>query len=125
MSMTQALQSYKKTENDYVKGIESPHGRIQLVFDTILLNLDNLVEIHPKTDFTSFGKCVNGLKILGNSLDIKNGGELASQLVEIYDYCLRELRKYLTDKKIENISEIHAIISNLSDAWQEINPQGN
>jgi flagellar protein FliS len=117
-----AINSYKLAENDYVRGIETPHGRIQLVFDTILDSLDDLQQVHPKTNFGAFGKCINGLKILGSSLDIENGGDLAAQLVELYDYCLRRIRSYLDSKDPSTLSEVHTIIEQLSESWQEIKP---
>ena len=36
MAINQALESYKQNENDYVEGINSPHGRINILFDTII-----------------------------------------------------------------------------------------
>ena len=122
MSLDHGLEAYKQTENNYVKGIDSAHGRIKLVFDLILSSLENVEEKHPRTDFTSFGKCMNGLKILGSSLDMDNGGEIASQLVELYDYCIRGLREYLSEKNVEKIQEIHQIIEKHADGWDQIDP---
>ena len=79
-----SLESYKQNENDYVKGINSPHGRITILFDTIISNLEKLIDNHPKTDFISLGKCLNGITILASSLNIKEGGEVAQNLVELY-----------------------------------------
>ena len=40
MSLDNAAQTYKNTENIYAKGIETPHGRIKIVFDVIEKNLE-------------------------------------------------------------------------------------
>ena len=68
-----------------MKGIETSHGRIALVFNVILENIEKLYKTHPKTDFISFGKTLNGITILANSLDMEKGGELSEQLLELYD----------------------------------------
>ena len=38
MVKNQAFQSYKQTEQIYVNGIETPHGRIKLLYETIIDN---------------------------------------------------------------------------------------
>ena len=122
MAINQALESYKQSENDYVKGINSPHGRISILFDTIISNLENLMDNHPKTDFISLGKCLNGITILASSLNMKEGGEVAQNLVELYEYCRKTINNYIQDKKIDKLEEVHSIFSKLSEGWQGISP---
>ena len=122
MAVNHALESYKQNENDYVKGINSPHGRISILFDTIISNLENLIDNHPKTDFISLGKCLNGITILASSLNMKEGGEVAQNLVELYEYCRKTINNYIQDKKIEKLEEVHSIFSKLSEGWQGISP---
>ena len=122
MAINHALESYKQNENEYVKGINSPHGRISILFDTIISNLENLMDNHPKTDFISLGKCLNGITILAGSLNMKEGGEVAQNLVELYEYCRKTINDYIQDKKIEKLEEVHSIFSKLSEGWQGISP---
>ena len=122
MAINQALEAYKQNENDYVEGINSPHGRINILFDTIISNLENLMDNHPKTDFISLGKCINGISILANSLNMEQGGEMAQNLVELYEYCRKTINNYIQDKKIEKLEEVHSIFSKLSEGWQGISP---
>ena len=42
MSLDTAVLTYKNTENIYAKGIETPHGRIKIVFDVIETNIDKM-----------------------------------------------------------------------------------
>ena len=49
------IEEYKNRKL-YVKGIEIPHGRIALVFNVILQNIEKSKKYPPKTDFISFGK---------------------------------------------------------------------
>ena len=122
MAINHALESYKQNENEYVKGINSPHGRISILFDTIISNLENLMDNHPKTDFISLGKCLNGITILASSLNMKEGGEVAQNLVELYEYCRKTINNYIQDKQIEKLEEVHSIFSKLSEGWQGISP---
>ena len=123
MAMNYALESYRQNENDYVEGINSPHGRISILFETILTNLEKLIEKDPKTDFVSLGKCLNAITILSGSLNVKEGGELAQNLLELYDYCRRTINNYLESKDVTKLKEIHAIFSSLAEGWQGITPK--
>ena len=123
MSLDQIANSYKQSENMYVKGIETPHGRVQIIFDQLEINIENLIEKHPKTDFVAFGKVIQCLKILSDSLDHEKGKGLAEQMNELYDYCLRSVREYLVEKDIKKLNEISTIVSGLSDSWKSIDPK--
>ena len=120
MSANKAATSYKQADNEYVKGLETAHGRIKLLYETLLISLNKIEDKHPKTDFIAFGKCQNALKILSSSLDMEQGGDLARNLYDLYIYCSEKLREYLEDKNENKIVEVRGIISELSEAWVEI-----
>ena len=120
MAFNTAFDAYKKNDSEYIEGIESAHGRIKILFDTMIISLDKLKASHPKTDFVSLGKCVNILTVLSGSLNVKDGGELAENLLELYDYCKRVLNEYLEDKNTKKLEEVCLIFSNLSEGWNGI-----
>ena len=72
MALQHALESYRKNENDYIEGINSPHGRVTILFNTILGSVDCMMEKHPKTDFINMGKALN------ESMDRVISGEILS-----------------------------------------------
>ena len=120
MGINQVAKTYKQTDQEYIEGIETPHGRIKIVYETIIKNIDNLNSRHPKTDFVSFGKCLNALKILSSSLDLEKGKDLAKNLNDLYGYCSDQLRGYLEDKNEKKLIEVRTIIAGLLEAWEEI-----
>ena len=123
MSLDQAANLYKQTENFYVKGIDSAHGRIRILFDQLEINLEKIIVNHPKTDFVSYGKVLQCLTILAGSLDHDKGGDLAEQLVELYDYCARTVKNYLVEKDVKKLEEVLSIISEISAGWNSIEPK--
>ncbi len=123
MAINHAVDTYKQSEGSYVEGINSAHGRVKLLFDTLLNAIEKLIEKHPKTDFISFGKGVNSINILIDSLDMEAGGELAENLLGLYDYCNRELKKYLELKDIKKLEEVKDIIYSLAESWEAIEPK--
>ena len=120
MSAKQAANTYKQTDQEYIKGIKTPHGRIKILYETIITNIDKLSDKHPKTNFLSFGKCLNALNILSSSLDMNQGQDLAKNLNDLYIYCSEKLREYLEDKDEQKLVEVKDIISGLLEAWEEI-----
>ena len=120
MSIKQVANKYKQTDQEYIAGIETPHGRIKLLYETIITNINKLSHKHPKTDFVSYGKCLNALNILTSSLDMKKGKELAQNLGDLYAYCSEKLKEYLEKKDERKIVEVKNIISGLLEAWEEI-----
>ena len=120
MSLDNAVQTYKNAENIYAKGIETPHGRIQIVFDVIEKNLEKLSSAHPKTDFIAYGKVLQGIVILSGSLDMDKGGQMADELNEIYAYCEKTLKEYLESKNSEKLREVGSIIGGIADSWSKI-----
>ena len=120
MSAKQAANTYKQTDQEYIKGIETPHGRIKILYETIITNIDKLSDKHPKTNFLSFGKCLNAFNILSSSLDMNQGKDLAKNLNDLYIYCSEKLREYLEDKDEQKLVEVKNITSGLLEAWEEI-----
>ena len=120
MSLDNAVQTYKNAENIYAKGIETPHGRIKIVFDVIEKNLEKVSSVHPKTDFVAYGKVLQGIVILSNSLDMDKGGQMADELNEIYAYCEKTLKEYLESKNSEKLREIESIIGGIAESWSKI-----
>ena len=120
MSLDAAVLTYKNTDNIYAKGIETPHGRIKIVFDVIDTNLEKISKKHPKTDFIAFGKVLQGLMILSDSLDLEKGGQLADELNELYAYCEKSVKQYLEIKDATKLEEVRSIISGIADSWAKI-----
>ena len=51
------------------------------------------------------------------------GGELAENLLGLYDYCNREIKKYLELKDVEKLKEVKDIIYSLAESWESIDPK--
>ena len=123
MSLDQVANSYKQSENLYVKGIETPHGRVRLIFEQLEINLEKIIVKHPQTDFVAYGKVIQCFMILSDSLDFQKGESLAEQLNELYDYCVRTVKGYLTEKDVTKLEEVLSIVNQLSESWNSIEPK--
>ena len=64
MAINQALEAYKQNENDYLEGINSPHGRINILFNSIISNLENLMDNETKLKIGFFDYPILFLRFL-------------------------------------------------------------
>jgi flagellar protein FliS len=52
------------------------------------------------------------------SLDVKKGGEIASNLYSLYDYMLTKLLEANLKKNKEAVEEVQALLEELRDSWK-------
>lgn len=123
MSLDHIANTYKQSDSLYVEGIDTPHGRVKIIFDQLEINIEKLISKHPKTDFVAFGKVIQCFMVLSESLDHKKGAKLAEQLNELYDYCTRSVKIYLTEKDVTRLKEVLTIVNGLSESWEAIKPK--
>jgi flagellar protein FliS len=57
---------------------------------------------------------------LRSSLDTKNGGSLAENLQELYDYMCRQLLQATVDNNTATLDEVLALLHQVRGAWLEI-----
>ena len=122
MSLDQVANSYKQADNLYVKGMDTPHGRIKIIFEQLEVNIEKIISNHPKTEFVAFGKVMQCFMVLSGSLDFEKGESLAEQLNELYDYCARTVKDYLTEKDVTRLEEVLTIVTELANSWKSIEP---
>ena len=48
MAINTAYEAYRKSDSEYIEGIETPHGRVKILFEAVVDNVDNLIESHPE-----------------------------------------------------------------------------
>ena len=122
MSLDQVANSYKQADNLYVKGMDTPHGRVKIIFEQLEINIEKIISNHPKTEFVAFGKVMQCFMVLSGSLDFEKGESLAEQLNELYDYCARTVKDYLTEKDVTRLEEVLTIVTELANSWKSIEP---
>ncbi|MGL5631830.1 MAG: flagellar export chaperone FliS [Azovibrio sp.] len=61
----------------------------------------------------------NGLRA---SLDIQQGGELASRLSALYEYMVSRLLWANMKNDLQALQEVQTLLSEIHDAWKEIKP---
>jgi flagellar protein FliS len=109
---------------------EDPHRLVLMLLDGALERLvlaRGCVERHGKGDIAKKAQlltdCMHIVGELRGSLNLPDGGALAQNLSDLYDYMLRQLLRANADNDRERIREVGALLSEIRGAWVAIAPE--
>ncbi|WLT06799.1 flagellar export chaperone FliS [Gilliamella apis] len=118
-------QAYKQVNLETSVSQASPHQLIVLLFDGAL-NAIRLAELYiQKGNIAGKGKAIskainiidNGLK---SCLDLKQGGEIAENLDQLYQYISQQLVFANLHNDAQILQTCFDLLNNIAQAWREI-----
>ena len=104
-----------------------PHKIIKEVLTELKKNMETLaysIDNEPTVSSIksrSFSKCLTAIYILQSSLDFENGGDIADNLYNIYEFCKGGVMKGFTKRDSKLIYESIPPIDEILDGWKQIN----
>ncbi len=122
-----ASQAYAQVSVESAVMSATPHQLIVMLFDGTKSALVRARILLEQNDVVGKGNALskaidiisNGLKL---GLDMENGGELAENLADLYDYMVRRLLHANINNDLQAIMEVEALLDNIADAWKQIGP---
>ncbi len=122
-----ASQAYAQVSVESAVMSATPHQLIVMLFDGTKSALVRARILLEQNDVVGKGNALskaidiisNGLKL---GLDMGNGGELAENLADLYDYMVRRLLHANINNDLQAIMEVEALLDNIADAWKQIGP---
>jgi|TARA_B110000977_G_scaffold127344_1_gene162713 flagellar protein FliS len=97
---------------------------IQMLFDGLMSSLADAEghiarkDIKEKTE--SIGRATKILIGLQGALDFEKGGEIAVNLSDLYDYCVRRLLKASIRNDILIVQEVKGLVTEIAEAWSTL-----
>lgn len=64
----------------------------------------------------SIGKCIDIIGGLNSALDMRQGGELAQQMNQLYDFCSMRLFEASVHNDAEKLAEVRTVMGNIQQA---------
>jgi flagellar secretion chaperone FliS len=104
-----------------------PHRLIVMLMDGAIERIATARGCMQRGETAEKGRLINrAISIIGelrNSLDLRNGGQIAANLAELYDYICRRLLSATTENKVEMLDEVSALLHEIRGAWLAIAPE--
>ena len=129
MNYSASMKQYEN-ENIAAKIADlSPHSIIKEVLTELKKNMETLaysIDNEPVVSSiksNSFSKCITAIYILQSSLDFENGGDIAKNLYNIYEFCKNGVMKGFTKRDSKLIYDAIPPIDEILDGWKQIKPK--
>lgn len=124
MNAMAAMRQYQ-TVNTQARAVDaSPHRLIQMLMEGGLTRLAQARGAMEREQFAMkgelIGKAIGIIGGLRGGLDIANGGELALNLDNLYDYMVRRLSEANLKNSVEPLDEVAALLRDVKAGWDAI-----
>jgi len=118
-----SIRKYQSTNLSQVENAD-PHTLISLIMQHILGNLAAAKGAIDRNDITVRNKTLN--KVIGligelqDSLDMEKGGELSTNLYNLYAYMISQVSKSNMKNDIAPLNEVTSLITEIKSGWDGI-----
>jgi flagellar protein FliS len=118
------LASYGEVEVQSGTAYADSVQLIQMLFDGLNDSLTVSQGHFERGEKVEFGENVNrAIRILiglRGSLDMEKGGEIASNLADLYGYCVRRLMHANLHDETDGILEVKDLMGEIREAWRQV-----
>lgn len=127
MNSYSAVQSYANVKVHSSVETASPHRLIQMLFEGALERIAQakgaMVQNQIARKGELIGKAIAIVGGLQGSLNDKEGGSLAANLDELYDYIIRRLTRANFENNTDYLDECGRLLGEIKTAWDAIGNQ--
>jgi flagellar protein FliS len=114
---------YKKTQASAVPELNDVHDLIHVTLKELHRSLAVLNErpaFGSDVHNNHASRALTAVYVLQVSLDFERGGDIATNLFKLYEYCRNQLVAATTKDENADIATALAVVSELLDAWKRI-----
>ena len=124
-----SASAYKRASVDASVDMADPHRLVTLLFDALKQNIGSARMTMQSGDIAAKCKYIgNAVRILEEGLiaplDMDKGGELAANLKNLYEYCVRRLITANARNDLTALDEVDRLMEPIVSGWKQINGQG-
>lgn len=121
MLMDSGYDSYQQVNLDAQAASANPHQLVVMLIDGLLDELErargHIGATRLAEKSASISKCINILIGLDSALDDENGGEVAQNLHQLYDFCQMELYQASVNNDTERLTNVERVMANIREGW--------
>lgn len=124
-SLRKGMSAYRHVDINTRNVTQDQHELVAMMFDGVLESVTRAKGAIMGSDLeTKVVEITRAMRILQEglrtSLDLDNGGELARNLANLYDYCVVRLTQANSQDSMEALDEVAALIKPVADAWRQM-----
>lgn len=121
--MRRSIRQYQNNNMAYIEQAD-PHTLISLIMQHILGNLAGAKGAIDRNEIENRNKMLR--KVIGligelqNSLDMEQGGEISTNLYDLYAYMIRQVNQANFKNIAEPLTEVTGLITEIKSGWDGI-----
>jgi len=127
MLMDSGYDSYQQVDLDAQAAAANPHQLVVMLIDGLLDELErvrgHMTAGRLAEKGVGINKCMNILIGLTSALDEENGGEVAQNLQQLYDFCQMELYTASVKNDTERLINVERVMGNIREGWVNFGKQ--
>ncbi|MFN1533458.1 flagellar export chaperone FliS [Vibrio jasicida] len=127
MLMDSGYDSYQQVDLDAQAASANPHQLVVMLIDGLLDEVErvrgHLAANRLAEKGTGINKCMNILIGLSSALDEENGGEIAENLRQLYDFCQVELYYTSVQNDATRLDNVERVMGNIREGWMNFGQQ--
>jgi len=119
-----ALAAYQNVDRAGLLEGASPLGLVRFLFEdlgTLLLRIEDAARRNSRQEKAdAVARALSILHVLQSTLDFENGGEIALNLQQLYEWLRGVLVRSLRAIDAEVMAQARRVVGNITEAWQQI-----
>ncbi|HCG8093718.1 TPA: flagellar export chaperone FliS [Vibrio parahaemolyticus] len=127
MLMDSGYDSYQQVDLDAQAAAANPHQLVIMLIDGLLDEIErirgHLAAKRLAEKGAGINKCMNILIGLTSALDDENGGEIAENLRQLYDFCQVELYYASVQNYADRLMNVERVMGNIREGWMNFGQQ--
>ncbi|EPN8543631.1 flagellar export chaperone FliS [Vibrio sp. ART SEL2] len=127
MLMDSGYDSYQQVDLDAQAAAANPHQLVIMLIDGLLDEVErirgHLAANRLAEKGNGINKCMNILIGLTSALDDENGGEIAENLRQLYDFCQVELYYASVQNDANRLVNVERVMGNIREGWMDFGQQ--
>jgi len=100
----------------------NPMQLVVILYDAAIYSLqearEHIERKNIEARLRSINKCISIISELQSSLNLKNGGDIASSLNRLYDYMKTRIFAANVKQSSQPLEEVESLLGNLRSAWR-------
>ncbi len=119
-----ALNEYQQVGIQSKVSSATPHSLVSMLLQGVLDKLAKASGAISRNDIAERGRAISeSIRIIDNlraSLDLTNGGSIASGLASLYDYMERRLVEANAQSNQSHVEEVVTLVNEIKSGWDTI-----